>query len=71
MKMNLYKAAKKYIETIEKIERTSDPEKLLKLEEKRSELHWQFLELLKEQGIKTKDREHATRIAFRIANDEL
>jgi hypothetical protein len=41
------------------------------LEEKRAQLHWAFVDLLKKQGIKFKDRDHATRIAFRIANGEL
>ena len=68
---NLYQAAKRYIEAIEKIERTTDPEELQKLEEKRINLHWKFIGLLKKQGIKYKDREHATRIAIRIAHGEL
>ena len=71
MTNNLYHAAKKYVEVIEKIERTTDPEELQKLEEIRVELHWKFIELLKKQGIKYKDREHATRIAVRIAHGEL
>jgi hypothetical protein len=33
--------------------------------------HWQFIELLKQQGIKYKDRDYTTRIAIRIAKDEL
>ncbi len=71
MKNNLYQAAKKYIEIIEKIEKTTNPKVLQLLEEKRAELHWEFIDLLKEQGIAFKDREHATRIAVRIANKEL
>ena len=71
MKNNLYQAAKRYIEVVEKIEKTSDPKELRKLEEKRGELHWKFIDLLKEQGITFKDREHATRIAIRIAHEEL
>ena len=71
MKENLFHAAKKYIEVIEKIEKTTDPKELRFLEEKRVELHWKFIDLLKSQGIKFKDREHATRIAVRIANGEL
>jgi hypothetical protein len=39
MKGNLYQAAKKYVEVIEKIEHTSDPKELQILEEKRVELH--------------------------------
>ena len=71
MKENLYRAAKEYIEVIDWMEKTSDPKKLQVLEERRSELHWAFIDLLKKQGIKFKDREHATRIAYRIANEEL
>ncbi len=71
MKDNLYRAAKEYIEVIEKIEKTSDPQKLQLLEEMRVELHWKFIDLLKAQGIKFKDRDHATRIAIRIAHGEL
>jgi restriction endonuclease len=71
MTNNLYHAAKKYVEVIEKIEKTTDPEELQKLEEARVDLHWKFIELLKKQGIKYKDREHATRIAVRIAHGEL
>jgi ribosomal protein L22 len=68
---NLHHAAKKYVEVIEKIERTTDPEALQALEEKRIDLRWKFIDLLKKQGIKYKDREHATRIAIRIAHGEL
>ncbi|MFA5160230.1 MAG: hypothetical protein WC484_06990 [Candidatus Omnitrophota bacterium] len=71
MTNNLYHAAKKYIEVIEKIEKTTDPEELQGLEEKRVDLHWEFIDLLKKQGIKYKDRDHATRIAIRIAHGEL
>ena len=71
MKNNLYRAAKEYVEIIEKIEKTSDKKALLLLEEKRVDLHWKFIDLLKKQGIKFKDRDHATRIAIRIANGEL
>ena len=71
MKENLYRTAKEYVEVIEKIEKTTDPKKLQLLEEKRVELHWKFIDILKSQGIKFKDREHATRIAIRIANGEL
>jgi len=71
MKRKLYSVASEYIEVIEKIEQTSDLKKLQNLEEQRSKLHWEFIEILKEQGISFKDREHATRIALRIAKDEL
>lgn len=71
MKDNLYQAAKEYVEVLEKIEKIADPKKLQLLEEKRIELHWKFIDILKKQGIKFKDRDHATRIAIRIANGEL
>ena len=71
MKENLYQVAKKYVKTIEKIEETTDTKKLQKLEEQRVDLHWKFMDILKSQGIKFKDRDHATRIAIRIANEEL
>lgn len=71
MKENLYQLAKEYVALIEKIEKTNDLQKVQALEEKRVELHWMFIALLKKQGIKYKDRDHATRIAYRIANGEL
>ena len=70
-KKNLYVAAKEYVEVIEQIEKTRDSQLLQKLEEKRAELHWKFIDLLKDQGINYKDRDHATRIAMRIAKGEL
>ncbi len=70
MKTDLYQTAKAYVAVIEKIEKTSDPKKLQLLEEKRVELHWQLIDLLKREGIQFKDREDATRIAFKIANEE-
>jgi hypothetical protein len=63
--------AKEYVSLIEQIEKTSDPERLQNLEERRVALHGQFMDLLKTQGIEFKDREHAVRIAYRIATGEL
>ena len=71
MEKTLYNAAKEYIGVIEKIENTSDVKRLQELEEQRVDLHWKFIDLLKTQGIKFKDRDHATRIAMRIAKEEL
>ena len=71
MEETLYPLAKNYVGVIEKIEKTIDAKKLLSLEEKRVELHGRFMDLLKAQGINFKDRDHATRIAVRIANGEL
>ena len=68
---NLYELAQKYVEVIEKIEKTVDPIELQRLEEKRVDLHGKFMDLLKNQGIKFKDRDHVTRIAIRIAHGEL
>ena len=71
MAKNLYQIAAEYVKILEKIETTNDAKKLQNLEEQRVDLHWQFIELLKQQGIKFKDRDHATRIAIRIAKEEL
>ena len=71
MEQNLYQTAKEYVAIIEQIEKTSEPMKLQILEERRVDLHWKFIDLLKNQGIKFKDRDHATRIALRIAKGEL
>ena len=71
MRENLYHAAKKYAEIIEKIEKTTHPKELRRLEEQRVDLHWKSIDLLKSQGIKFKDRDHATRIALCIAKGEL
>jgi hypothetical protein len=71
MAKNLYQIASEYVKIIETIETINDTKKLHDLEEQRVKLHWQFIELLKQQGIKYKDRDHATRIAMRIAKGEL
>lgn len=71
MKENLWQAVRRYVEVIETIEKTTDPKELQRLEEKRVELHWKFIDRLKKQGIEFKDRDHATRIAIRIAHSEL
>lgn len=71
MKRSLFEMASAYIKAIEQIERTADPEQLRELEERRVICHNQFADALKEAGIRYKDREHVTRIAFRIAKQEL
>lgn len=71
MKKALRNLAKDYVKVIKQIENTTDLKKLRDLEEKRIEFHWQLIDLLKRQGIKLIDREHATRIALRIAKDEI
>jgi len=68
VKENLWQVAGKYVEVIETIEKTTDPKELRRLEEKRIELHWKFIDMLTKQGIQFKDRDHATRIAIKIAN---
>ena len=70
-KLTLYELASAYIEIIERIERTSDPHELQKLEEERVIRHNRFADALKAARIRHKDREHVTRIAMRIAKDEL
>ena len=50
---------------------TSDPTELRELEEERVIRHNRFADALKAAGIHHKDREHVTRIAFRIAKQEL
>jgi hypothetical protein len=60
MSKNLFQIATEYVRILEKIETTNDTRKLQNL-----------MELLKQQGIKYKDRDHATRIAIRIAKQEL
>ncbi len=67
----LYTAARKYIAVIEAIEKTKDKEKLLVLEEQRVIWHNRFMETLRQEGIPFKDRDHATRIAYRIVDGEL
>ena len=57
--------------SIERIERTSDTKELRELEEQRVICHNRFADALKAVGIRYKDREHVTRIAYRIANEEL
>ncbi len=71
MKLNLYDLAVVYVKLIERIERTSDRAELQKLEEQRGEAHNSFADALKAAGIKYKDRDHVTRIALRIAKEEL
>ena len=71
MTANLYELAGAYVKLIESIEQTSDRHKLQKLEEQRVEAHNRFADALQAAGIKYKDREHVTRIALRIAKEEL
>ena len=70
-KPTLYELASAYIKVIERIERTNDRHELQKLEEQRVVCHNRFADALKAAGIHYKDREHVTRIAVRIAKQEL
>ena len=60
-----------YVRVIEQIEQTADTERLRELEEKRVVCHNRFADALKAAGIRYKDREHVTRLALRIAKEEL
>ncbi len=71
MKQNLYELAAAYVKIIETIEHTHDRHELQKLEEKRVEAHNKFADALREAGIAYKDRDHVTRIAYRIAKEKL
>ena len=70
-KPTLFDLAVAYIKVIERIEHTADRHQLQKLEEERVIRHNQFADVLKAAGIHYKDREHVTRIAYRIAKEEL
>lgn len=70
-KPTLFELARIYIGIIERIERTNDRIELRELEERRVDCHNRFADALKVAGIHYKDREHVTRIAFRIAKEEL
>ena len=65
----LLNLAKRYIGVIEMIEKTSNPTKLQALEEKRADLHWEWMNALKANNISFSDRDHATRIAFKMARE--
>ena len=69
MQPSLFTLATEYV--IERVERTSDTKALRELEEQRVICHNRFADALKAAGIRYKDREHVTRIAYRIANEEL
>ena len=65
-KLKLYNVAKRYVEIIEEMERTRDPQRLADLEEERALWHNKLLQILKREGIPYKDREHVTRLAYHI-----
>ena len=68
---SLFELASAYVKVIERIERTSDRAELQRLEEQRVQAHNAFADALGMAGIRYKDREHVTRIAVRIAKEEL
>ena len=69
-KRKLYNVAKRYVQVIEQMERTSDPQHLVDLEEERGIWHDRMLRILRREGIPFKDRDHVTRIAFHIARGD-
>jgi hypothetical protein len=71
MRATLFELASADAKIIERMMRTSDPQELRELEEKRVMAHNRFADALKAAGIRYKDREHVTRVAFRIAHQEL
>ena len=62
--------ARRYINIIEQIERTSHPEELHHLEEERVVWHNRFADRLRQAGIPYRDREHVTQIAFQMAGED-
>lgn len=71
MERNLFECAVAYVKVIEEIERTADFDRLRTLEEERVIRHNEFADALRAAGIRYTDREHVTRIAFRIAREQL
>jgi hypothetical protein len=71
IRATLFELACAYVKVIERIERTRDPKELQELEEQRVVCHNRFADALRAAGIRYKDREHVTRIALRIAKEEL
>lgn len=71
IKETLYNVAKRYIEIVEAIERIHDKGRLMELEEARVIWHNKLIEKLKQEGISFRDRDHVTRIAYRIVYREL
>jgi hypothetical protein len=66
-----YNVAGRYIRTIEAIEIERDKERLAELEEERALWHDRMIARLKREGILFKDRDHVTRIAYRIVKNEV
>jgi hypothetical protein len=68
---SLYNVAKRYVSIIDAMENERDRERLASLEEKRVIWHNRLIDKLKREGIRFKDRDHVTRLAYRIVRDEL
>ncbi len=66
MKGRLYNVAKRYIETIERMELTHDKQILAQLEEERVIWHNKLIDILRREGVPYKDREHVTRLAYQV-----
>ena len=64
-----YNVAKRYVAIIDAMEKKHEPERLLELEEQRVIWHNKLLELIKREGIRFKDREHVTALAYRLIKD--
>jgi hypothetical protein len=68
---SLYNVAYRYVRVIEAIENERDRQTLAELEEERVIWHNRLIGKLRREGISFKDREHVTRIAYRIIHNEL
>lgn len=66
----LYNVSRRYVEIIERIERTRDKVALAELEEHRVIWHNKLIEILKREGIPYRDRDHVTRLAYAIVRGE-
>jgi len=66
----LYNVARRYVEIIERMERTRDRAILADLEEDRVIWHNKLIQILRREGIPYGDREHVTRLAYAIARED-
>jgi hypothetical protein len=62
----LYNAAKRYVDIVERMEKTADAQRLADLEEERVIWHNRLLKLLRREGISFKDRDSVTRLAYHL-----
>ena len=68
---SLREIARQYIGIIDAMEKTRDKLELISLEEKRIIWHNRFIEKLRKDGVPYRDREDVTRIAYKLAGEEL